>query len=79
MQTSENEQQSSERSLEGDLARLKLQLELFQGMLSKHESESGIGEFDAAAEQIIGEIFRKSIRNDGSLFICPTRRGRRID
>lgn len=57
MQKPEERPQRRDRPLEGDLARLKLQLELFQGMLSKQETASGLEEFDDATEQVIGEIF----------------------
>ena len=57
MQNPEEEQESREMSLDGQLARLKLQLELFRGILSKHETETSLTEFDAATEQIVGEIF----------------------
>ncbi len=60
MQEPEEGQQSRDMSLDGDLARLKLQLELFRGILSKQETESGLEEFDAATEQVIGEVFGSS-------------------
>ena len=57
MQKPEEGQQSRGMSVEGDLARLKLQLELFREILSKRETESRLTEFDAITEQVIGEIF----------------------
>ena len=60
MQKPEEGQQSRPNSLEGDLARMKLQLELFLKILSTHETASGLEEFDATTEQVIGEIFGSS-------------------
>ena len=57
MQKPEEGQQNRGMSLEGDLARMKLQLESFREILSKPETESGLTEFDATTEQVIGEIF----------------------
>lgn len=57
MQEPKEGQQSRDRSLDGDLARLRLQLELFRGILSKQETESSLKEFDAATEEVIGEVF----------------------
>ena len=53
-------QQNRESSLEGDLARLKLKLEKFRGILSKQESAASLSEFDESTEQVIGEIFGSS-------------------
>ena len=57
MQEQREQREGQELSLDGQLARLKLQLEMFKGLLSKQDTESSLTEFDAATEQIIGEIF----------------------
>lgn len=57
MENPKQGQQSGERSLEGDLARLRLQLELVREILSKQDTGSNLSELDENTEQVIGEIF----------------------
>ena len=57
MQKPEEKQPDLDLSLDVDMKRLRHQLDVFQRILSKKELEPIVKEFDAATEQIIGEIF----------------------
>ncbi len=60
MQEPKKKKQSPEVSSDDAIKRLRHQLEVFGGILAAKGTSSGLEDFDAATEQMIGEIFGSS-------------------